>query len=595
MALCEKHPHWDVHESVILLDGYLGTINSNTPKTRIIKEISENLRDLAYSRGYDIDESFRNENGIAYQLQSMEAAYNEKYVGSIPSTQLFRDTVELYRAQPQKYNFILNESKKMISEGKNKKKSTTNEDDATSPKNKFVLQENVETVLSLIFPNGMRKGSNIARKKFLKSFLELTGSCFPADVDLEKIIAKAGIEYDSKIYVVSDECKNEIKDKVNKAIESGNNIIFYEEFYLYNLDFFTNNNICSSSLLKQILKVILPGMKYRRAAFSVSEHDSIEKDILTRFENNLILTCEEIHKNLHFIPLQQIKVVCSKSDKLIRTTDGTYALTDKICISSDDVDKSKKKIYEDISCYGFSTLNHICIENSQIENPDIPDNALREALFIKSLSTQFQRKRTMISIPGISISAPEVLRSYCSTLDEISISELENYEESIMGTSFHSLNAAYEMMIRVSKDDFVSKDSISFNVEKIDRQIDLYSQGHIIPIKSIKNFISFPEVGEFEWNSYLLDSYCHHVSPKYSSMGGPSKKFATGAIFPSSMNFQKYTNLLAEILIQDRIEISADKINQYLLDNGLVLRKINSDEIISIMQKRVFQEDSIYV
>ena len=91
-----RQPRWDKYEAAILLDGYLETIRANTPKHRIVKRVSKELRQMAQNRGIVIDEVYRNENGISYQIQSMESAYVGRKL-YVPATKLFVEMVELYK------------------------------------------------------------------------------------------------------------------------------------------------------------------------------------------------------------------------------------------------------------------------------------------------------------------------------------------------------------------------------------------------------------------------------------------------------------------------------------------------------------------
>lgn len=79
-----KQPKWDIYEAVILLDGYLEWLNTNQPKTKIIKRISADLRRMATHRGTEIDDIYRNENGISYQIQSIDSAYKGKKFMFLP-------------------------------------------------------------------------------------------------------------------------------------------------------------------------------------------------------------------------------------------------------------------------------------------------------------------------------------------------------------------------------------------------------------------------------------------------------------------------------------------------------------------------------
>jgi len=68
MAWSNRSLKWDIHEAVILLDGYLEVLRANQPKARIVKRISADLRRMAVNRGIVINDIYRNENGISYQI-----------------------------------------------------------------------------------------------------------------------------------------------------------------------------------------------------------------------------------------------------------------------------------------------------------------------------------------------------------------------------------------------------------------------------------------------------------------------------------------------------------------------------------------------
>lgn len=116
----KKQPKWDIYEAAILLDGYLEAQQKSQPRIRIIKRVSEQLRNIAISRGKVIDEVYRNENGISYQIQSMDSAYKGEKV-YVPATRLFKKVVELYRTDTERYFEILEEAKNMVAAKQNNK------------------------------------------------------------------------------------------------------------------------------------------------------------------------------------------------------------------------------------------------------------------------------------------------------------------------------------------------------------------------------------------------------------------------------------------------------------------------------------------
>lgn len=122
MADGNRQPKWDIYEAVILLEGFLVLQQKKEPRSWIIRRISADLRNMAVNRGETIDTVFRNENGISYQLQSMESAFQGSQI-YVPATKLFSDTVNLYRENREEYNTLLKKAKEMIAPKENQKQS----------------------------------------------------------------------------------------------------------------------------------------------------------------------------------------------------------------------------------------------------------------------------------------------------------------------------------------------------------------------------------------------------------------------------------------------------------------------------------------
>ena len=122
MTLSSKQPRWDIYETVILLEGYLETLQGIQSKSQIIKRISADLRRMAVNRGVEIDDVYRNENGVSYQIQSMDSAFKGQKV-YVPATKLFTDAVALYRTDNEGYQKILGEAKGMITVKKNSREA----------------------------------------------------------------------------------------------------------------------------------------------------------------------------------------------------------------------------------------------------------------------------------------------------------------------------------------------------------------------------------------------------------------------------------------------------------------------------------------
>ena len=118
MAL-NRQPQWNIYEAVILLDGFLEAQRKDRPRSHIIKDVSAALRQMAVNQGLVIDDVFRNENGISYQLQSMESAFRGKKI-YVPATKLFTEVVSIYNENRSRFDSLLEEARGMIEKHDNK-------------------------------------------------------------------------------------------------------------------------------------------------------------------------------------------------------------------------------------------------------------------------------------------------------------------------------------------------------------------------------------------------------------------------------------------------------------------------------------------
>lgn len=118
--MAERQKTWDQYEAVVLLEGFLDILSNNFSRNEVIDRVSHDLRTMAINQGYEIDDIFRNKNGITFQMKSMESAYLG-YTVMKPASRLFTETVALYRNSPSEYEKMRKEAREMI-DGNNEKK-----------------------------------------------------------------------------------------------------------------------------------------------------------------------------------------------------------------------------------------------------------------------------------------------------------------------------------------------------------------------------------------------------------------------------------------------------------------------------------------
>ena len=98
---------WDEYESALLLSELLRVLNGEISRKDAVKKVSETLRKRAAAQGLEIDDIFRNENGIGFQMRAMEYIFTDGASGVGKPSKIFRQTVDLYRTDKETFYKIL--------------------------------------------------------------------------------------------------------------------------------------------------------------------------------------------------------------------------------------------------------------------------------------------------------------------------------------------------------------------------------------------------------------------------------------------------------------------------------------------------------
>ena len=102
---------WDKQETALLIDAYLKVKNKELSQQDAIKEVSTLLRRRAILSGIEIDEIFRNENGISMQMKIIGGLVDEKPSGLHSATKMFTEMVALYKTKRSEFDKILIQAK----------------------------------------------------------------------------------------------------------------------------------------------------------------------------------------------------------------------------------------------------------------------------------------------------------------------------------------------------------------------------------------------------------------------------------------------------------------------------------------------------
>ena len=73
--MTNRQPSWNMLEAIVLLEAFISTKDGLLSRTDAISRASSDLRKMALNQGTNIDQTFRNESGISFQMHSMESAF----------------------------------------------------------------------------------------------------------------------------------------------------------------------------------------------------------------------------------------------------------------------------------------------------------------------------------------------------------------------------------------------------------------------------------------------------------------------------------------------------------------------------------------
>ena len=102
---------WDEKETAILVDYYIRFRDGKLSRAEAIANASIELRNRAIQSGIEIDDVFRNENGIAMQMNKIEDLFLGREGRLSKAPQVFVDIVNKYCNDRKSFNEIIRKAR----------------------------------------------------------------------------------------------------------------------------------------------------------------------------------------------------------------------------------------------------------------------------------------------------------------------------------------------------------------------------------------------------------------------------------------------------------------------------------------------------
>lgn len=590
---------WNKYEAVILLEGYLEVKKKQLPRLRIVKRISNDLRQMAINQGIEIDAIYRNENGISFQMTSMASAYEMTDKGK-PATKLFSEIADMYRNNNEMYKKILLEANEMILGSNSSHKAKADETVVSTSSIPNEIRDECNLILLENFEDGYRIGNYMHQMRFIN----LYNSNFNSQLDkqpteIDDLLKSIGRLVDDRIFASDGNDANDIIKEVIECIKStfdnGASSIFYECLYERFRDkLISEMNIYSSDTLKIALQ---SDNNLRIYSFNkthiarIGSSNDIESEITKiLMESHIPISYDDIQKKLWYIPYDSIRNAVGRIENAAYVGDSSFVYAPNFNISSDELSKLITAMHNTIYSKGYivaKDLQKLYIKNcpfSAMDSSDYKDYAIREILRVL-LKDKFHFSSSVISENGTALTYGDIYENYAKERDIVTVSELQELS-SELGVQIY-WDSIMNQMIRISPEELVNKRLFKFDIESIDKHLESICDGDYVLLKDIRLYLSFPPLN-YKWNGFILYSYLLLFSRKFSIVRhGFVYSDNFGAMVKNTSPLRSYEQVAADVLSKDNFWNDEKSALKCIINAGL--QKNNANKHIASIIKMAKQ------
>ena len=214
----------------------------------------------------------------------------------------------------------------------------------------------------------------------------------------------------------------------------------------------------------------------------------------------------------------------------------------------------------------------------------LPLVGFRDALKHKFFG-QFNFQGNIISSVDEPIRMADIFAGFCRRRNTFTLADLDRLRADADTPGIY-FEPVYENSVRISQDDFVSPESISFDIDAVDEAIGRFCNGDFIAIAEITSFASFPSM-DVQWTSYLVETFVAKYSKKFKLLHNQyNATVCAGAILRADAKLYDYSQVLAAVLARANCELDSAAALDYLCNTGFLGRRRYTDIDIVLSEAR---------
>jgi hypothetical protein len=457
--------------------------------------------------------------------------------------------------------------------------------------------EMLTNVLSVHFANGLRLNSPIELARF-RGFVsdDLSEEISLSDEKIMRYISACGTTFDGKVYAVSAQTKERIKELAEKYFADGAQAIFFAEFYSNNENWLFGASVVSKNMLIGILRRLFPNLSFTQTYFGYTDasvFSTLESEILRVWDGDVLLTYDQLAERLPYIPLERIKYALGQNGDFIWNSVETFSHISRIEITDDEREVICADTMRECNARGYVSITDLPFGEIKERNYELSVTAVHNAVYRICLSDKFDKNGKIITRKGDTLDALTIMKEHCRTIDKCLLDDLLNYEKDLTGEVHRwiPMEAGNTVLVRIDKDTYVADRYVRFNIEVIDDAIERFVNDDYLPLKSFTTFGVFPDCGQ-TWTLFLLESYCRRFSRKFR-FDTPSVNSRNAGVVIRKSCVLNYTEIMADAVANVSIPLNDSAVGKFLYDNGYTGKSTTARVVEIIDKAKAIRESSI--
>lgn len=465
------------------------------------------------------------------------------------------------------------------------------------------LKDQYSTILETNFPDGFRPNKAIDRNRFRMYFAEeYSEELKDSDDQIVNQLLKIGTLRNNRIFI-KDEAEQkdlimEIEDTIIQTFGNGASCIYIDCLYnRFHSELSESLHIYDVEAFENVLLGRCNRRYYKRYNYlcNLGSVANPQRDVLSYMKRHHVpVTYDEIANDIWYIPLDKIKQILVTAIETVNAAPEAYMYAPNLPINEDELKTITAHVHSALLQRSYISD----VELMQIIKDNCPSVAMNTSeypvwglrnVFSYLLRKEFSFRGGIISRKGEEISMTEVFSDFCKRNERLTVDELKSFAGELETVIYWE--PVYAEMIRINHSEFIRKDQLSFDVDRIDAVLDMLISDEYVPLKSINLFLHFPPLC-IGWNSFVLESYVANYSNKYRLLhAGFAAADCYGAIVKRDSGILDYRSLLVDVLANNRTWKSKADALEILVRDSYQQRRSYSD-IEKVMQEARAKADT---